>query len=49
MDQNENKNLESVAEEATEVKDEVVEAAKETRFLFSFWSIVTPRFLFYFL
>ena len=30
MDQNENKNLESVAEEATEVKDEVVEAAKET-------------------
>ena len=27
---NENKNLESVAEEATEVKDEVVEAAKET-------------------
>ena len=30
MDQNENKNLESVAEKATEVKDEVVEAAKET-------------------
>ena len=30
MDQNENKNLESVAEEATEVKEEVVEAAKET-------------------
>lgn len=30
MDQNENKNVESVAEEATEVKDEVVEAAKET-------------------
>ena len=30
MDQNENKNLESVAEEAKEVKDEVVEAAKET-------------------
>ena len=30
MDQNENKNLESVAEEATEVKDEVVETAKET-------------------
>ena len=30
MDQNENKNFESVAEEATEVKDEVVEAAKET-------------------
>ena len=29
MDQNENKNLESVAEEATEVKDEVVEAAKK--------------------
>ena len=27
MDQNENKNLESVAEKATEVKDEVVEAA----------------------
>ena len=30
MDQNENKNLETVAEKATEVKDEVVEAAKET-------------------
>lgn len=30
MDQNENKNLESVAEKATEVKEEVVEAAKET-------------------
>ena len=30
MDQNENKNVESVAEKATEVKDEVVEAAKET-------------------
>ena len=30
MDQNENKNMESVAEKATEVKDEVVEAAKET-------------------
>ena len=30
MDQNENKNLESVAEKATEVKGEVVEAAKET-------------------
>lgn len=30
MDQNENKNLESVTEKATEVKDEVVEAAKET-------------------
>ena len=30
MDQNENKNLESVAEKATEVKDEVVEVAKET-------------------
>ena len=30
MDQSENKNLESVAEKATEVKDEVVEAAKET-------------------
>ncbi len=30
MDQNENKNLESVAEKATEVKDEVVEAAKDT-------------------
>ena len=30
MDQNENKNLESVAEKATGVKDEVVEAAKET-------------------
>ena len=30
MDQNENKNLESVAEKATEAKDEVVEAAKET-------------------
>lgn len=30
MDQNENKNLESVAEKATEVKNEVVEAAKET-------------------
>ena len=30
MDQNENKNLESVAEKATEVKDEVVETAKET-------------------
>ena len=30
MDQNENKNLESVAEKATEVKDEVVGAAKET-------------------
>ena len=30
MDQNENKNLESVAEKATEVKDEVVEAAEET-------------------
>ena len=30
MDQNENKNLESVAEKATEVKDEVVEASKET-------------------
>ena len=30
MDQNENKNLESVAEKATKVKDEVVEAAKET-------------------
>ena len=30
MDQNKNKNVESVAEEATEVKDEVVEAAKET-------------------
>ena len=30
MDQNENKNLESVAEKDTEVKDEVVEAAKET-------------------
>lgn len=30
MDQNENKNLESVAEKATEVEDEVVEAAKET-------------------
>ena len=30
MDQNENKNLESVAEKSTEVKDEVVEAAKET-------------------
>ena len=30
MDQNENKNVESVAEEATEVKEEVVEAAKET-------------------
>ena len=30
MDQNENKNLESVAEKATEVKDEGVEAAKET-------------------
>ena len=30
MDQNENKNLESVAEKATEVKDEVVEAVKET-------------------
>ena len=30
MDQNENKNLESVAWKATEVKDEVVEAAKET-------------------
>ena len=30
MDQNENKNVESVAEKATEVKDEVVEVAKET-------------------
>ena len=30
MDQNENKNVESVAEKATEVKGEVVEAAKET-------------------
>lgn len=30
MDQNENKNVESVAEKATEVKDEVVETAKET-------------------
>ena len=30
MDQNENKNVESVTEKATEVKDEVVEAAKET-------------------
>ena len=30
MDQNENKNMESVAEKATEVKDEVVETAKET-------------------
>ena len=30
MDQNENKNVESVAEKATEVKDEVVEATKET-------------------
>ena len=30
MDQNENKNVESVAEKATEVKEEVVEAAKET-------------------
>ena len=30
MDQNENKNLESVAEKATEVKDEVVEAAEKT-------------------
>ncbi len=30
MNQNENKNLESVAEKATEVKEEVVEAAKET-------------------
>ena len=30
MDQNENKTLETVAEKATEVKDEVVEAAKET-------------------
>ena len=30
MDQNENKNVESVAEKATEVKDEVVEAAKDT-------------------
>ena len=30
MDQNENKNLESVAEKATEVKEEVVEAAKKT-------------------
>ena len=30
MEQNENKNLESVAEKATEAKDEVVEAAKET-------------------
>ena len=30
MDQNENKNHETVAEKATEVKDEVVEAAKET-------------------
>ena len=30
MDQNENKNLESVAEKATEVENEVVEAAKET-------------------
>ena len=30
MDQNENKNLESVAEKATEVKEEVVEVAKET-------------------
>ena len=30
MDQNENKNVESVAEKATEVKDEVVEAAEKT-------------------
>ena len=30
MDQNENKNMESVAEKATEVKDEVVEAAEKT-------------------
>lgn len=30
MDQNENKNLETVSEKATGVKDEVVEAAKET-------------------
>lgn len=30
MDQNENKNLETVAEKATEVKDEVVEAAEKT-------------------